>query len=92
MHPSQLHKLEDIPNIGTSIAADLHGMGIHTPTELAAQDPLTTYLALTKCMGVRHDPCVLYALMAARHFLDCGEKLPWWHFTAQGKHILSKLD
>ena len=41
-------------------------------------------------MGRRHDPCVLYTLMAARHFMESGEALPWWQFTEQGKKLLSE--
>lgn len=92
MHPSQknfLSKLEDLPNIGKSIAADLRNIGILNPQQLAAHDAWQTYLALGKSMGHRHDPCVLYTLMAAKHFLKSGEKLPWWKFTDAGKALLA---
>ena len=82
-------KLEDIPNIGKSIASDLRAIGILQPQQLAKHDPFATYLALTERMGHRHDPCVLYTLMAARHFMASGESLPWWKFTEQGKKILA---
>ena len=85
-------KLEDIPNIGKSIASDLRSLGILTPQELAARDPLQTYLALSGHMGARHDPCVLYTLMAARHYLHSGEAIPWWKFTAQGKSLLARSE
>jgi hypothetical protein len=81
-------RLEDLPNIGTSIADDLRGLGIHSAAELAAHDPLATYLRLCSPMGQRHDPCVLYTLMAARHYLDTGEALAWWKFTEAGKRLL----
>lgn len=81
-------RLEDLPNIGTSIAGDLRGLGIHNPAELATHAPLTTYLCLTAPMGRRHDPCVLYTLMAARHYLESGEALAWWKFTDAGKRLL----
>jgi DNA transformation protein len=83
-------KLEDIPNIGKSIAGDLRSLGINTPKELAKCDPLTTYLLLSDSMGKRHDPCVLYTLMAAKHFLESGESIPWWKFTEQGKMLLNR--
>jgi DNA transformation protein len=84
-------RLEDIPNIGKSIASDLRSLGILNPDQLATRDPLQTYLALTGTMGHRHDPCVLYTLMAARHYLDSGASIPWWKFTAQGKKLLAAL-
>ena len=83
-------KLEDIPNIGKSIAADLRSLGILDPRQLATRDPLKTYLALSNSMGKRHDPCVLYTLMAAQHYLQSGESIPWWKFTEQGKRMLAE--
>lgn len=82
-------QLENIPNIGKSIASDLRSLGILSPQQLATRDPLETYLALSDSMGKRHDPCVLYTLLAARHYLDSGESMPWWKFTAQGKKMLA---
>ncbi|TNC95232.1 MAG: hypothetical protein FD121_1449 [Gallionellaceae bacterium] len=87
--PATARNLEDIPNIGRSIAGDLRSLGIHTPETLATRDPLKTYLALSANMGKRHDPCVLYTLMAAKHFLESGESIPWWKFTEQGKRLLA---
>ena len=85
-------RLEDIPNIGKSIAADLHGLGIMTPSQLVARDPLETYLALGGAMGKRHDPCVFYTLLAARHYLQSGESVSWWKFTEEGKQRLAEHD
>jgi Pathogenicity locus len=82
-------RLEDLPNIGKSIAADLRGIGILTPQQLAQHDPFKTYLALSDSMGQRHDPCVLYTLMAVKHYLDTGETVAWWKFTEQGKALLA---
>ena len=86
---AKTHRLEDIPNIGKSIACDLRSLGIHTPEELATRDPLQTYLSLSDSMGKRHDPCVLYTLIAAKHFLKSGESIAWWKFTEQGKKLLA---
>ena len=82
--------LEGIPNIGKAIAADLRCIGILTPTQLAEREPLATYRALAGSMGQRHDPCVLYTLIAADHFLRHGETIPWWKFTAVGRELLKK--
>jgi predicted flap endonuclease-1-like 5' DNA nuclease len=82
-------KLEDIPNIGKSIASDLRKIGILHPEQLGKLDPLATYHALSEHMAHRSDPCVLYTLMAARHFMECGESAPWWNFTEQGKKLLA---
>ena len=85
----QPDKLEDIPNIGKSIASDLRTIGILHPHQLTSHDPLATYFALADSMRQRHDPCVLYTLMAARHFMKSGETLPWWKFTESGKKLLA---
>lgn len=84
----QVGKLEDIPNIGKSIAADLRGIGIQQPQQLLTQEPLAIYLKLAGLLGKRLDPCVLYTLMAAQHFMQSGEKISWCKFTEQGKKLL----
>ena len=82
-------KLEDLPNIGKSIAADLRVIGILLPQQLAGREPLAIYRELATVMGQRHDTCVLYVLLAVKHFLEKGEALPWWQFTGQRKKLLS---
>ncbi len=89
-NPHSASKLEDIPNIGKSIASDLRSLGILTPQQLATRDPLKTYLALSDHMGRRHDPCVFYTFLAAQHYLHSGEAIPWWKFTEQGKKLLAQ--
>ena len=84
-------RLEDIPNIGKSIASDLRAIAITHPQQLGKLDPLETYLALSAHMAHRHDPCVLYTLMAARDFVESGEAIPWWKFAEQGKKRLATL-
>jgi len=81
-------ELEDLPNIGKSIAADLRGIGIFQPDQLVGREPISLFHELAKATGHRHDPCILYTLMSAKHFLECGEALPWWNFTAEGKEVL----
>lgn len=83
-----ISRLEDLPNIGKSIAADLRGLGILSPEQLFEHDPLETFDALARTTGHRQDPCLLYTLMAVAHFQKTGEALPWWKFTARGKQIL----
>ncbi len=84
-------KLEELPNIGKSIAADLRAIGILVPQQLAGRDPLEIYIELSGAMGHRHDPCVLYTLMSVKHFIDSGEVLPWWAFTGAGKKLLVSI-
>ena len=42
-HAEQARVLTDIPNIGKSMAADLHSLGITTPQQVRAMDPLEMY-------------------------------------------------
>jgi hypothetical protein len=90
-HPSkQVPRLEDLPNIGRSIANDLRAIGITSPAELRKRAPLTVFNELKDTMGQRHDPCVLYTLLSVKHFFDTSESLPWWSFTKEGKNTLNK--
>lgn len=58
--PEQARELEELPNIGRAIAADLRAVGIMEPRQLAELAPLSVYLCLGAVMGKRQDPCVLY--------------------------------
>ncbi len=88
-HARDARRLEDIPNIGRSIAGDLRGIGIATPDDVRRMDPLCCYEALRAPMGQRHDPCVLDVFLAAKAFMNGGAALPWWHYTAARKELLA---
>lgn len=81
-------RLEDLPNIGKKLAADLRSAGIREPQDLLMKDPRVLFAELVPVMGHRHDPCVFYTLLAVRHYLQNEEALPWWKFTAQGREML----
>ncbi|MES2506648.1 MAG: helix-hairpin-helix domain-containing protein [Verrucomicrobiota bacterium] len=88
--PGQVSRLEDLPNIGRKLAADLRRIGIAQPQDLVGRDPLAMFHELAPVMGHRHDPCVFYTLLAVRHFLQHSEALGWWKFTLEGKEILRR--
>lgn len=89
IHPAAIvSRLEDLPNVGKSIASDLRALGIQTPQDFAQNVPLDLYLRLAPLMGKRHDPCVLYTFLAVEHFLQTAEPLPWRKFTEAGKRLL----
>jgi hypothetical protein len=77
--------LEQIPNIGPALAADLRLVGIKHPRELKQRDPFVLYQALCERTGRRQDPCVLDTFMAATDFMRGAPATPWWHYTAQRK-------
>ncbi len=78
-------RLEQLPNIGPSLAADLRRIGIQRPAELRGQDPLALYRRLCEATGQRQDPCVLDTFMAVTDFMRGGPAAPWWNFTAERK-------
>lgn len=86
--PSSLTRLEDLPNIGKSLAADLRAIGIVSPADPRLKQPRVVFQDLVPVMGHRHDPCVFYTLLAVNHFLKSTESLPWWKFTEEGKREL----
>lgn len=85
---SETAKLEEIPNIGKSVAENLRGIGITRPDQLKGQDGLEIYYQLNRETGVRHDPCVADTFMAAVDFMNGGKPKPWWKFTAKRKKLL----
>jgi Pathogenicity locus len=82
---SECERLEQLPNIGPSIAGDLRSLGIEHPQQLEGRDPHALYLALCEKTGRRQDPCVLDTFMAATAFMGGAEARPWWDYTADRK-------
>ncbi|NTW56955.1 MAG: mitomycin resistance protein [Chlorobiaceae bacterium] len=81
----RLVRLTDLPNIGEAIAGDLRLIGIREPRQLEGRTAEEMYLDLCRVTGKRQDPCVLDVFMSLQHFMEGGEPLPWWHFTAKRK-------
>ena len=84
-------RLEQLPNIGPSLAGDLRLIGIHHPRDLRGQDAYTLYRRLCAATGVRQDPCVLDTFMAATDFMSGAAPAPWWAYTAQRKLTFGTL-
>jgi hypothetical protein len=77
--------LEQLPNVGPALAADLRRIGIRHPHELRGREPLALYRELCRVTGVRHDPCVLDTFMAIADFVAGAPAAPWWAYTARRK-------
>jgi hypothetical protein len=75
-------ELEQLPNIGPSLAADLRLLGI--PSSWSGEIPgsFTRRCAVT---GQRQDPCVLDTFMAITCFMAGEPARPWWAYTAARK-------
>jgi hypothetical protein len=85
----QLVRLEDIPNVGSAIAADLRQLGIRSPAELPGRDPYAMYDDLCRITGQRHDACLLDTFIAAVRYMEGEPKKPWWKYTAERKRELA---
>ena len=84
-------QLEQLPNIGPAMAADLRALGIAHPQELASRDAFVLYQALCAHSGRRQDPCVLDTFMAATDFMRGAPAAPWWHYTPQRKVLFGAV-
>src|SRR5438105_2184168 len=80
--------LEQLPNIGPAIAADLRRLDIRRPQDLKGRDPYRMYEDLCRATGARHDPCVLDTFIAAVRFMGGDPAKPWWKYTAERKRAL----
>ena len=83
--------LEQIPNIGPSLAADLRLIGVHEPAQLRGRDAFGLYRDLCRASGRRQDPCVLDTFLAATDFMSGAAPKPWWAYTTQRKHVFGQV-
>ena len=83
--------LEQLPNVGPALAADLRLIGIQHPKQLAGRDAFVLYQSLCAKTGQRQDPCVLDTFMAVTDFMRGAAPAPWWHYTAQRKALYGSV-
>jgi hypothetical protein len=86
-HAAECESLEQLPNIGPSLAADLRLLGVEHPRELAKRDAFQLYQSLCTITGQRQDPCVLDTFLAATDFMRGAPARPWWAYTAERKAV-----
>ena len=89
--PAECARLEQLPNIGPSLAADLRLIGIERPSDLSDKDAYKLYRSLCEKTGQRHDPCVLDTFMAATDFMRGAPAAPWWAYTAERKETFGAV-
>jgi hypothetical protein len=84
----QIDRLQRIPGIGPSIAADLHRLGIRDVAELRGRNPETLYADLCRDVGHHVDRCVLYVFRCAVYFASetkhDPDLLKWWNWKDRG--------
>jgi Pathogenicity locus len=88
---AECQRLEQIPNVGPAIAADLRLLGIVTPAALCKRNPYALYRKLCLSTGQRHDPCVIDVFLSAVRFMQGAPARPWWHYTEERKHHLAGI-
>ena len=88
MPRESLTRLEQIRNVGPSLAADLRQVGVRFPADLPGKDPYALYDALCEATGERQDPCVLDVFIAAVRFMEGAPARPWWLYTKERKRVL----
>ena len=88
---AECKSLEQLPNIGPALAADLRLIGIQAPQDLRGKDAFVLYQRLCAITGERHDPCVLDTFMAATDFMGGAPAAPWWAYTAQRKALFGSV-
>ena len=84
-------RLEQLPNIGPALAADLRLIGIEHPSDLRGKDAFVLYRTLCAKTGQRQDPCVLDTFMAATDFMRGAPAAPWWKYTSERKATFGTL-
>jgi Pathogenicity locus len=84
-------RLEQLPNVGPALAADLRLIGIQAPDQLQGRDPFALYQSLCAKAGQRQDPCVLDTFMAVTDFINGAPPTPWWHYTARRKRLYGAI-
>ena len=88
---AECRTLEQLPNIGPALAADLRLIGIHEPAQLRGKDAFVLYQNLCAATDQRQDPCVLDTFMAAIDFMRGAPPAPWWSYTAQRKALFGQV-
>ena len=84
-HAPACQHLQQLPNVGPRMAADLQRLGIRHPHDLIGRDAFALYRALCEATGERQDPCVLDTFLAVVDFMHGAAPRPWWAYTAQRK-------
>ena len=88
---NSVKELEDVPNIGKAIAADLRSIGIRKPAQLRGKSPRAMYQKVCRVTGQRQDPCLLDVFTSAVRYMEGGPPLPWWKFTPERKRAAENL-
>jgi hypothetical protein len=82
---ARLARLEDLPNIGPAMAADLRRLGYAVPADLIGADAWEMYERLCAITGSKQDPCVIDVFLSVVRFMKGDAARPWWEYTGERK-------
>ncbi|MEA3353190.1 MAG: helix-hairpin-helix domain-containing protein [Campylobacterota bacterium] len=85
-----ISKLEELPNVGKTIAKYLRRLGITKPAHLIHKDPYEIYELFCKQTDKKADPCLLDVFISIVEFMKYGAVKPWWEYTDKRKKDLIK--
>jgi hypothetical protein len=86
---SALTELEQLPNVGPAVAANLRLLGVASPEDLVGRDPYALYDELCRVTKQRHDRCLLDTFIAVVRFMGAEPARPWWPYTSERKRVLA---
>lgn len=78
-------RLQEIPNVGPKMAAQLIKLGITRLEDATGKEPDGMYHELCALDGKRYDPCVRDVFCAVVSYADGNPARPWWEFTPERK-------
>ena len=81
----EIRELQQIINIGPSIADDLQAIGIQKPQQLIGKKPFELYKRICKQSGVFNDPCVLDVMISSVEYMEGKRPRKWWDYTKRRK-------
>jgi Pathogenicity locus len=84
-HNEAVVRLQEIPNVGPKMAADLIKLGVTSLEDATGRDPNEMYHELCAIDAKRHDPCVRDIFAAVVSHAEGGPARPWWEFTPERK-------
>ena len=82
----RVSRLQDLPNIGPSMADTLRLLGIRSPQQLKGKDAYQMYRDLCTRAGKVPDPCVLDVFLAVISFMEGGAPSPGTTLHRSGKN------
>lgn len=85
LNREMVKRLDELPNIGKAIAADLKLIHITHPKQLIGCDAFQLHSKLCAALGFRQDYCVIDVLLSAIDFMEGGEPQSWWKYTEKRK-------